>query len=291
MVVGLSQSTVDGVLRGEGIEAQIRVYSPPVTLACGFAKKGVLESKEMPREFVRQLVPLVLGLWAIEAVLFLLVVASFLLHWAVPERWMLVLFAVVFGLLCIAASVVYLTKAQRRGDTTAVPEGVDIGAVLLAGEGTVLAIAILLAAFLVLFVLFVVWLPILLIVIAAFSLGELWRDYRTVWIGTDSLDRLGRAGSEFLRRGAALSKSWDPHLAEVERVQAAAIRRAHYRVHASFAGLGVSSLGLVAAGVLSKAIPHEIWFLAVVVAVAAATASVAILGSFLYRRKQFRGPP
>lgn len=269
--------------------AKVRGFLPPVTVAAGLAKKRVLEMSETPPEFVRLYVPLVLGLWALEAVLFFAVVTSFLFHWAESWRWILVPAAILTGLVSGVASVQYLRKAQSKGDTSVPPRGAGILFDTYLGEATIVVLAVALAAFLILFVLFVIWLPLLLGLIAVLSFGELWRDYRAFWFGTDSTAALGEVGRDLVWRGAVLSKSWDPHLPKSDRARADAIRQAHYRVHTALITLGLSSLTLAVTAVLMGTILSLSWLPILLVAAAGATVGCAVfLGWALVLRRRFR---
>lgn len=73
------------------------------------------------------------------------------------------------------------------------------------------ALALVLFLFLGAFLLLVLWLPLLFLALNVLSLGELWRHYRTVWVHVLDGDppRLRATGTDLLRKGGMVSKSWD----------------------------------------------------------------------------------
>jgi hypothetical protein len=290
LVVGLSKEELLATFSEHGVQPEIRAFSPPMTIAAGLAKRRVLEATETPRKFVRHLLPIVLGFWALEAVVFFLAIASFLFPWKESIRWTLVAVTVTFGFVCVLAGILYLRSAERRGDTSATPRWFDPLWLSAPSDpfGWVLVAAILLGVLLILFVLFVVWLPILLGVVAILSLGELWRDYRTVWLTTSESETLGRIADNLLRRGAVLSKSWDLFLANGNRTRAAAIRQAHYRVHAALVALGLGTLALAAMGLTSRTMPSEAWLMPLLAGGVATVGSAAFLAWALFHRRRFR---
>jgi len=255
VVIGIGPREAEAVFRAQGLTVQIREFSPVTTVAVGLAKKRVLEMEEPPVRPVRLLMPFVLGLWAVEAILFFLAVASFLLGWTRSLFWLLVAASLSWGGLSFAMSLWYLRRVAREGDTSGSLSG--LGDIVFGGaEAALVLVAILLAAALVWFVLFIVWLPLVLVVLAALTFGEAWRIYRCLWVVANDTDGLRRAGKGLLDLGAVVSRSWDTYLEEGDRGRAMSSRKAQYRANRTLAVVGVSSLGLMVALLSGKFLPE-----------------------------------
>lgn len=285
IVVGISPRETESCFRDQGLSVRIREFSPLITIAVGLTKRKVLEMGELPVHPTRLWMPFVLGLWAVEAIWSFLAVASFFLRWPGALFWFLLAASLLWGVLSLLVSSNYLTRAARENDTSASPgplgEIADLGG-LYSGEGVLILIGILLAAALVWFVLFILWLPLVLLVLSGLTFGEAWRNYRCVWVVVEDTDSFRQTGKRLLDLGAVLSRSWDGHLDEDDRRRAAASRNAHYRANRTLAAVGLSSLGLVVALLSGKFLP-EIGTM-VVIAAAGLTGLASIFFADAVRR-------
>ena len=140
------------------------------------------------------------------------------------------------------------------------------------------------------FVLFAVWLPGLLFVLSALTLGDLWRSYRTVLLEVPEggIRNLRLAGRDLVARGAVLSKSWDVYLDPRDARLAGTLREIHARIHLGVVLLGGFALALTVAAILRGFLPTADSFMVLAGSAGAAVVSLGFLGESLARRRRIR---
>lgn len=203
--------------------------------------------------------------------------------------WSFSIASLAWAVLSIRMSMRYLARAAREGDASAGLRGLGdvtyLGG-LEVGEAALILVAISLAAALLWFVLFVIWLPLVVIVLAAVTFGEAWRIYRCVWIVAEDTTGLREIGKGLLDLGAVVSRSWDVYLDEADLGRALDSRKAQYRANRMLAAVGISGLGLVVAFLSGRFLPEIVGPL--VIATAALTGISSILFADAVRRLRRR---
>jgi hypothetical protein len=268
-----------------GLSGQVRAFSPLMTLALGISRQALLEHVETPPRPYRYDLPVLLGLWAVTAALFLAAAVSIIRNASVGQQLLLAVTAIVLGVASLVISIVTAKKPKHPALSADSYFGDLAMAPVFGGE---IGIPIVLIALLVIFVLFVVWLPALLLVLAPLSLGGLWRTYRACVLMANAGPRLSLVARDLLDRGAVLSRGWEQHLDAAAAKRLADLREQHLRAHHSFNGLGLATLAFAVIAVLSLTIEWEGWFVVLSLSGVAVAVVFIIFGSNLWRLHRLR---
>jgi len=257
LALGVSRKEVEDALRKHGLKGQVRAFHPLATLALGLSRKTLLERFDIPSRPYRYDLPVLLGLWALTSILFLVTLASFTGGPGLARQPLLVLATFILATMALAATAFVATKPRHPAlEVDASLKELPLWA-LVADPFS--GVVVTLLALLVIFLLLFIWLPVLLLLLGALSLGGLWNAYRACLVVTGDDNRLASVGRELLHRGAVLSRTWDLYLDSADTRRAAEARGWHVRLHRAFVAVGLSSLGLALMAVLSRAIPSEGW--------------------------------
>src|SRR2546427_337086 len=156
-------------------------------------------------------------------------------------------------------------------------------------EVAVVVLAVILLGVLAAFVFFLVWLPILFLVISLITFGTWWRIHRGTFVMAmeDRPPKLRGVGEDLLTRGAILSRTWDIHLEGATLRTANERRRSYARARRFFLFLGIASLALAGLVVGSRFLPSVGWTYMIIptagVAMLLSTALVATIYRLRFR--------
>ncbi len=245
-----------------GLKAQLRAYPPPLSVALGLAGKGVLERRQLVTGPLLASGSLLLTVWGAVAVLFFVTVVSFLLELWTDFRLLLIVLTTATAVVALLVTI-YIARRAEGNSKEVSREGLAYFPwdFLMFTETAFIALALALVILLAAFVLFLFWLPLVLLAVNFLAFGELWRSYRTITLSSTvtERERLRRVGTAILGRGGVLSRTWDSYLDPGEARRANQFRRAHLRVHEALLLVGISSLFFAAASVASRVFPSQVW--------------------------------
>jgi hypothetical protein len=286
LVLGLSKREVSAAMGAGGLPGQVRGFSPLMTLAFGISRQALLEHKETPPRPYRYDLPMLLGLWAVTAAVFLAAVASIIRKAPAGQQLLLVAAAIVLGAASLLVSF-WTAKKPKHPALWADSYFGDLAMSPMLGGGE-LGIPFILIALLVIFVLFILWLPALLLALSPLSLGGLWRTYRACLLTAEVGPRLSMVAKGLLDRGAVLSRAWERHLDPADAKRAADLRRQHVRVHQLFNGLGLSTLAFGVLAAMSFAVEWQGWLLVLALSGGAVAVVFVIFGANLWALRCLR---
>jgi hypothetical protein len=295
LVLGLSRADVEWVVQARMVPARIVAFSPLSTLVLGLSREKTLKRSDLSIHHASRWAPILLAAWALAAVAFFTVVASFLRPGLTVYRFALVLLTILLAILAIIVTGLAAQRLPRsvalnaRGESSGdgLPWLPDIPLDFAGAAPEIALVVLVIAFFLVLgaFVLFLVWLPVVFLVISLVTFGAWWRIHRAVFVMT----RDGRpadlkaVGEDLLGRGAILSRTWDGYLEGPTRRVVADRRRLYGLGRQFFLLFGVASLGLAGVLVAERFFPSEGWMYTIVpLAGAGALFFTALLAS-VYR--------
>ena len=270
IVLGLSRADVEWALQAHLVPAQLVAFSPISTWVLGLSRDKLLKRMDLSEHHVSSATPILLCIWGFVALAFFLTVASFLGYALSASRVALVLLTVFLAAAAIAASVSSAVRRKKAGAAerpTASPHDdlpwipdipLDIA---LWPEVAVVVLAVILLGVLAAFVFFLVWLPILFLVISLITFGAWWRIHRATFVTAmeDRPPKLRGVGEDLLTRGAILSRTWDIHLEDATLRTATERRRSYARARRFFLFLGIASLALAGLVVGSRFLPSIEW--------------------------------
>jgi len=298
IVLGLSRADVEWALQAHLVPAQLIAFSPISTWVLGLSRDKLLKRMDLSEHHVSRATPILLSLWGFVALAFFLTVASFLGYALSADRVALILLTVFLGAVAIVASVLSAVRRKRAGAAeraTASPHDdlpwipdfpLDIA---LWPEVAVVVLAVVLLGVLAAFVFFLVWLPILFLVISLITFGTWWRIHRGTFVMAmeDRPPKLRGVGEDLLTRGAILSRTWDIHLEGATLRTANERRRSYARARRFFLFLGIASLALAGLVVGSRFLPSVGWTYMIIptagVAMLLSTALVATIYRLRFR--------
>ena len=270
IVLGLSRADVEWALQAHLVPAQLVAFSPISTWVLGLSRDKLLKRMDLSEHHVSSATPILLCIWGFFALAFFLTVASFLGYALSASRVVLILLTVFLAAVAIAASVSSAVRRKGAGAAeraTASPhDGLpwipDIPLdIALWPEVAVVVLAVVLLGVLAAFVFFLVWLPILFLVISLITFGAWWRIHRATFVTAmeDRPPKLRGVGEDLLTRGAILSRTWDIHLEDATLRTATERRRSYARARRFFLFLGIASLALAGLVVGSRFLPSIEW--------------------------------
>ena len=288
LVLGLRGRDVERILLKHDVPGTVRSLSGPASLAFGLARGRLLQMADLPPISPGYYRAFLWGHWAVVSVGFLGTLASFALGLAANVTLLLALVTIVIAVSAVLST--SLLNKKAKDEFVQAPDEVSpwdlLGWAIVSDPFIGLAVG--LFALLFVFLLFVVWLPLLLAIVSLFSFGEAWRSYRVALVTTPESTELASVGRDLLRSGGVLSRGWDVYLASPDRQLASIGRKMHRRVHWAFLAFGASSLTLAISEVASRTWPGDIWSLAFVAFAVASTMSFVLLLGALHRRRTLR---
>ena len=291
LVLGLNRSTVERILRLHGLALRVDAYLPPLSLALGLPGRRFLERKASLGPRVQYAGRGLMTAWGGVAVLFFLLLGSFVLDlweaWRVP---LLVATAVV-GLAALVYTFILYRRSRWGGELDEdSSEFFPLDFVLVAPDLVLVGLALALAVLFFGFVLLVLWIPALFLLVNVLALGELWRSYQTVFLSGEGAEEpaLEKVAAKLLRRGGILSRSWMLYLTGETRHLATRLRKAHLRVHSGLLLLGVMSLGFAGLFVGSRVFQSPAWGPVLLFTGVLALLALGGLLWALYRRARMR---
>ena len=292
-VLGLSLDEVKSVLRAKDLSAELKTLPPPLSLALGVPRRRLLRAHKVPSIHSLHSRLLLLTLWTGTAIAMFTMIASFYVDRLADVQAPALLTSA--GLAVLTGHWTHHTlkrikKADPEALRTLFSSRAPLDGFLISGEGVLIALGGASLFLLVTFLLFVSWLPIVLILTNSLSLGELWRAYRTVFIEVSGgLEELPAAGRELLRAGGVLSQSWNDHLDQDVLGVAESSRKGHARLHGRFVLFGGSSLGLALSLLVANYVPWAYWdHVSVIVGGATALSFLLLIGPLISRRLRRR---
>ena len=247
IVLGLSRADVEWALQALLVPAQLVAFSPISTWVLGLSRDKLLKRMDLSEHHVSSATPILLCIWGFFALAFFLTVASFLGYALSASRVVLILLTVFLAAVAIAASVSSAVRRKGAGAAeraTASPlDGLpwipDIPLdIALWPEVAVVVLAVVLLGVLAAFVFFLVWLPILFLVISLITFGAWWRIHRATFVTAmeDRPPKLRGVGEDLLTRGAILSLLGNRELSPGGvggRIQVSSIDRMDLHDHAN----------------------------------------------------------
>lgn len=257
LALGLSRKEVEGTLRKHELRGQVRAFHPLATLALGLSREALLDRSDIPTRPYRYDLPVLLGLWALTSILFFVTLISFFDGPGRAQQPLLILATAILATAALGVTAFVATKPSHPAvEVNPSLKQLPFWALI---SDPFIGVVVTLLALLVIFLLLFIWLPVLLLLLGALSLGGLWNAYRACLVVAEDDSRLAFVGRELLRRGAVLSRTWDIYLDSADKRRASEARGQQDRLHRAFVAVGLSSLILAVTVVLSRAIPWIGW--------------------------------
>ena len=294
ITMGVRAAEVEEILQTYSVTGTVRKIVPPLSLAFGLSRKRVLGKASLRMPPYRPSVLVVMGLWSLFGVCLLFTIAAFLLAWSAGAQRIGLATSLATGSLAALGTATALQQVRKEGPDARLVDS-DLAdafswGLMWPGTGTELDLILICCLFVMLvflFVLYVFWLPLLLVVVSLLTFGQVWREfYGTLVIAVATQARgLSAVGEELLRRHAVLSKSWDLYLTGPVMENSTRSRASHYLVHRLFLATGVLSLVVAGLALADREFPSDLWKYPMAAAIGGAVAPLTVLVLTEHRRR------
>jgi hypothetical protein len=286
ITLGVRAADVEEILDSHVVTATVRKISPPASLAFGLSRKRLLDKASLRMPPFRLSVLALMGLWGVFGVCLSFTGAAFFLAWSTGAQRIALALSLSTATLAALGTVTAIHRVRKEGPGATLVDS-DLAdalgyGLMLSPTGTELDLVLIGSLFvllLFLFVLYVLWLPLLLVIVSLLTFGQIWREFRGTLVVADSIQSrgLGAAAEDLLGRRAVLSKSWDLYLSASAVENSTRARAAHYLVHRLFLATGVSSLTVAGLAFLHREFPSDLWMFPIAVAIGGAVTALGVL--------------